>query len=66
MLERKSNVMLRFTDAERERLDVAWKSAMENVRYYERLPFATWVRRTILNLFPAKPAKATPKRRRAA
>ncbi len=66
MLERKSNVMLRFTESERDRLDAAWKTAMANAKYWERLAFATWLRRTVLNLVPEKTANAAPKRKRAA
>lgn len=80
MLEPKlsANVMLRFSSQEIARLRAAWESS--DAEAWRRLPFATWCRRTLLNLFPAKaeapkakpfrerygPSRGTPKRRKVA
>jgi hypothetical protein len=63
MLERTRNVMVRLTEEEFRRLEEARRASDA----WRPLPMAAWVRRTLLNLYPAKPKKtAAPKRRRAA
>lgn len=56
------NVMLRLTPEERSRLEHAYQTAHAGADSWRRIPFATWCRRTLLNLCPA-PAK-TEKRRK--
>lgn len=66
--DRTRNVMLRFTEAEAERLNVAYAAAQRTGGWRDRLPFAAWLRRTVMNLFPApaapEPKPATPRKLR--
>jgi hypothetical protein len=58
MENRTHNVMLRFSEGELARLMGAWESSQKATTAWNREPFAAWVRRTVLSLFPAKPAPA--------
>lgn len=53
--DRTRNVMLRLTPDEYERLLAAHARAFVTEGYRLRLPFAAWVRRTLLNVIPDHP-----------
>jgi hypothetical protein len=55
-----SNVMLRLTHEEHARLREAWASSASDP--WRRLAFATWCRRTLLNLYPAPGSLAAAKK----
>lgn len=59
--------MLRFTPAELARIKRAHEESQGAAQTWNRLKLAAWLRRTLLNLHPDKPASAkTRSRKRAA
>lgn len=61
-------VMIRFTPEEYEAIASAHEASQAATDHWNRVPFSTWIRRTLLNLHPPKrePAKTKPRSRKRA